>query len=580
MLSEQPINILLVDDRPENLLALEALLQPLGYHLVKASSGEAALRYVLQYDFALILLDVQMPNIDGFETAELIRTRELSRNTPIIFLTAVSTSELHIARGYLAGAVDYLLKPFLPEILISKVAIFVDLYAKTAEVRQQAQQLQATVGTLEHEVAERERVEAELRQARDGLEQRVRERTVGLAEANQALRTEIAERKRLEAQLIQSQKMESIGRLAGGIAHDFNNLLMAVSGYAELAADSLPAEHTAHDDLHEIRKAAGRASGLTQQLLTFARKQIMDPRVLDLSDMVRDVEKLLDRLIGEDIEIIVASAADLRHVKVDIGQIEQLLINLAVNARDAMPNGGRLSIQVENVLLDQHDASMVEADLRPGAYLRLTISDTGIGMDAQTQAHLFEPFFTTKETGQGTGLGLATCYGVVKQHAGHITCRSELGKGTTFDIYLPCVDEVPEDQPARGALPELPRGDERLLPVEDEATVRALIARALRELGYTIVELSNGEEALHYVEKHPRERFDLLLTDLVMPKLGGEQLAERLTADDPALKVLFISGYTDSAKLTQGRLQAEQLILTKPFAPSLLAQQLRAALDS
>src|SRR5215213_9454437 len=262
MLSEQPINILLVDDRPENLLALEALLQPLGYHLIKASSGQEALRCALQYDFAVILLDVQMPNIDGFETAELIRSRELSRSTPIIFLTAVSTSELHIAKGYLAGAVDYLLKPLLPEILLAKVAIFVDLYTKTAEVRQQSQQLQATIGTLEREIAERERAEAALRQARDELEQRVRERTAGLAEANQALRAEIAERKRLEGQLIQSQKMESIGRLAGGIAHDFNNLLMAISGYAELVADALPAEHIAHADLHEIRKAAGRAGSL------------------------------------------------------------------------------------------------------------------------------------------------------------------------------------------------------------------------------------------------------------------------------------------------------------------------------
>jgi signal transduction histidine kinase len=580
MLSEQPINILLVDDRPENLLALEALLQPLGYHLIKASSGQAALRCALQYDFAVILLDVQMPTMDGFETAELIRGRERSHTTPIIFLTAVSTSELHIARGYLAGAVDYLLKPFLPEILLAKVAIFVDMYAKNVEVQQQAAQLQATVGTLEHEIAERERIEADLRQARDDLEQRVRERTVGLAEANQALRTEIAERKRLEAQLIQSQKMESIGRLAGGIAHDFNNLLMAVSGYAELAADSLPAEHTAHDDLHEIRKAAGRASGLTQQLLTFARKQIMDPHVMDLSEMLRDVEKLLGRLIGEDIEIIVASAADLRPVKVDIGQIEQLLINLAVNARDAMPNGGTLMMAIENVLLDEQDVSVADAELAPGYYLRLTVGDTGTGMDAQTQAHLFEPFFTTKETGQGTGLGLATCYGVVKQHAGHITCRSELGKGTTFDIYLPCVDESLDEWPVRPVSPDLPRGDERLLLVEDEATVRTLIARALRELGYTIVELSNGEEAVQYVETHPREHFDLLLTDVVMPRLGGEQLAERLIADDPALKVLFISGYTDGAKLRQGRLQAEQLILSKPFAPSLLARQLRAALDS
>ena len=298
MSSEQPVNILLVDDRSENLLALEALLRPSGYNLVAARSGEEALRCVLRHEFAVILLDVQMPNLDGFETAELIRGRERSRNTPIIFLTAVSTSELHISRGYIAGAVDYLLKPFMPEILLSKVAIFVDLYVKTAEVRQQAQDLQATVVSLEQEIAERERIAGELRQARDELEQRVRDRTAGLAEANQALRTQIAERKRLEAQLIQSQKMESIGRLAGGVAHDFNNLLMAISGYTELVADTLPAEHEARDDLREIRKATARAAGLTQQLLAFARKQIMDPRVVDLAELVHDVEKLLGRLIG------------------------------------------------------------------------------------------------------------------------------------------------------------------------------------------------------------------------------------------------------------------------------------------
>jgi len=245
-----------------------------------------------------------------------------------------------------------------------------------------------------------------------------------------------------------------------------------------------------------------------------------------------------------------------------------------------MPNGGRLTIEVENVWLNEQDMRVVDAELAPGYYLRLTVSDTGSGMDAQTQAHLFEPFFTTKAVGQGTGLGLATCYGVVKKHAGHITCRSEIGKGTSFDIYLPCVDAAPDYRSARAEPPDLPRGDERLLLVEDEATVRALLARTLRELGYTIIALSNGEEALQYVESHPCERFDLLLTDVVMPRLGGEQLAEQLTAGDPELKVLFISGYTDSTKLRQGRLQAQQLLLSKPFVPSLLARQLRMALDS
>jgi signal transduction histidine kinase len=579
MSSEHPVNILLVDDRSENLLALEALLRPSGYNLVAARSGEEALRCVLRHEFAVILLDVQMPNLDGFETAELIRGRERSRNTPIIFLTAVSTSELHISRGYIAGAVDYLLKPFMPEILLSKVAIFVDLYVKTAEVRQQAQDLQSTVVSLEHEIAERERIEAELRRARDELEQRVRDRTAGLAEANQALRTQIAERKRLEAQLIQSQKMESIGRLAGGVAHDFNNLLMAISGYTELVADTLPAEHEARDDLREIRKATARAAGLTQQLLAFARKQIMDPRVVDLAELVHDVEKLLGRLIGEHIEIVVELVPALGHARVDIGQIEQLLVNLAVNARDAMPEGGRLTIHVENIILDEQAASMAD-DLRPGAYIRLTVSDTGLGMDQQTLAQLFEPFFTTKDPGQGTGLGLATCYGIVKQHAGHITCTSAIGKGTTFDIYLPCVDETPADLPARADSRSLPRGTERVLLVEDEGAVRVLLGRVLRELGYQVVEMPDGEQALQYVRSHGDERFELLLTDVVMPRMGGQKLAERLKSGDPALKVMYISGHIDHPTISEGRREIEPLVLTKPFEQQTLARRVREVLDT
>jgi len=578
MPSQQPVNILLVDDRSENLLALEELLRPGGYNLVSARSGEEALRCVLRYDFAVILLDVQMPTLDGFETAELIRGRDRSRNTPVIFLTAVSTSELHIAKGYIAGAVDYLLKPFMPEILLSKVAIFVDLYVKTAEVRQQAHDLQTTVFTLEHEIAERERIEAELRRVHDQLEQRVRERTAGLAEANHALRSEIAERKRLQSQLIQSQKMESIGRLAGGVAHDFNNLLMAISGYTELVADTLPAQHDARDDLREIRKATARAAGLTQQLLAFARKQIMDPRVVDLADLVRDVEKLLRRLIGEHIEIAVELAPELGCARVDIGQIEQLLVNLAVNARDAMPEGGRLTIHVENIVLDEQAAG-VSVDLVPGAYVRLAVSDTGMGMDAPTQAQLFEPFFTTKDPGQGTGLGLATCYGIVKQHAGHIACTSEIGRGTTFDVFLPCVDEAPDDLHPLPDSQNLPRGTERVLLVEDEAAVRALIARVLGDLGYRVVEMSNGEEALQYVQSQQHERFDLLLTDVVMPRMGGEKLAEQLKAIEPALKILFISGYADAPKIASGRRQAEMLVLAKPFEQLALARRVRETLD-
>jgi signal transduction histidine kinase len=577
MPSQHPISILLVDDRSENLRALEALLDPLGYQLVLARSGEEALRCVLRDDFAVILLDVQMPSMDGFETAELIRGRDRSRNTPIIFLTAVNTSDLHISRGYIAGAVDYLLKPIVPEILLSKVAVFVELYAKTAEVRQQALELHTTVTQLEQQIAERERAEAELRQARDALEERVRERTAGLAAANQALRAEIAERERLEAQLIQAQKMESIGRLAGGVAHDFNNLLTAIAGYTDLVMQELPADHNARADLREIQRATARATGLTQQLLTFARKQILNPRVINLAELVRDVHKLLRRLIGEDIEILVVPTPNLGSVRADIGQIEQLLINLAVNARDAMPDGGQLTIQVDNVVLDAHD---VQEDLTPGQYVRLAVSDTGTGMDAHTQQHLFEPFFTTKEPGRGTGLGLATCYGIVKQHAGYIDCMSAPGKGTIFTIYLPRVDAKPDLPSVRDELQELPGGTERVLLVEDEVAVRSLIARVLRELGYFLVEAANGEEALQLAQTHAHGSFDLLLTDVVMPRMSGEALAERLRAVTPAIKILFISGYTDSATFTQGRLQAEMAALTKPFVPATLARKVREVLDT
>jgi CheY-like chemotaxis protein len=299
---------------------------------------------------------------------------------------------------------------------------------------------------------------------------------------------------------------------------------------------------------------------------------------MDMTELVCDVENLLRRLIGEDIEIVVALAADQGYVRVDIGQIEQVLINLAVNARDAMPNGGRLTIEVENVVVGVEEAAV--DDLAPGDFIRLAVSDTGTGMDARTQANVFEPFFTTKGPGRGTGLGLATCYGIIKQHAGHIACVSEIGKGTTFDVYLPRVDEAPDQLHERTEDRHLPRGDERVLLVEDEAAVRALIARVLRDLGYRVVELSDGQGAFEYVQEHPHERFDLLLTDVVMPRMGGEQLAEQLRAIDPALKVLFISGYTGNAMIEQGRLASETLVLTKPFEQLTLARRVREMLDT
>jgi signal transduction histidine kinase len=579
MQSDPLINILLVDDRKENLLALEALLSPLGHRLVSVGSGEEALKCLLHDDFAVILLDVQMPAIDGFETAELIRGRERSSETPIIFLTAVNTSNLHVFRGYVAGAVDYLLKPIVPEILLSKVTVLVDLYKKTDRLRRQAAQLETTVGQLEHQIVECARTEEALRQARDELEQRVRERTAGLAAANDALRAEIAERERLEAQLIQAQKMESIGRLAGGIAHDFNNLLTAIAGYAELSLGTLPPEHEAHSDLQEIRKAADRATMLTRQLLTFARKQMIAPRVVDLGDLILGMENLLRRLIGEDIELIISPGAAPGCAKADPSQIEQLIMNLAVNARDAMPNGGTLTFKTESVVLDAAYACK-HVDVAPGRYTLVTVSDTGIGMNRHTQQHLFEPFFTTKAPGIGTGLGLATCYGVVKQHGGHITCYSQVSQGTTFKIYFPCVDQAVDRPGDTCAERALPHGTERVLLVEDEAAVRMLAARVLRDLGYSILEATDGQQALELARANADASIQLLLTDVIMPQLSGGELARQLTALCPALKVLFISGYTDNYISHDCWLEPGTAFLQKPFSPAALGRKVREVLDS
>jgi signal transduction histidine kinase len=578
MRSEQPVDILLVDDRSENLLTLKAVLEPLGHRLITARSGDEALRCLLSHDVAVILLDVQMPGIDGFETAELIRGRDRSRHTPIIFLTAINTSEWHISKGYDAGAVDYLLKPVVPDVLLSKVAVFVELHRKTAEIRQQADQLATTVGALEHQIAERQRVEAALRVARDELERRVRERTAGLAAANEALRGEIAERERLEAQLIQAQKMESIGRLAGGVAHDFNNLLTAIGGYADLAIGALPAEHAARADMHEIQKAAGRAARLTQQLLAFARKSVIDPRVVDLAALLDEVDKLLRRLIGADIAIEVYVEPELGRVRVDSGQIEQLLLNLAINARDAMPDGGTLTIELANAELTSDDIGE-SSDVAPGPFVMLSVADTGGGMDAHTQAHLFEPFFTTKAPGQGTGLGLATCYGIVRQHGGHIVVASEIGRGSVFAIYLPRVEADLDTRAPHVDLEEAPRGDERVLLAEDEPALRELAARMLRNQGYTVVEAANGEEALQLAQRWAGAPLDLLLTDVVMPKMSGEELAARLKALYPRCKVLFVSGYTDSATIVRGRLEEQHAVLVKPFTAATLARKVRELLN-
>jgi PAS domain S-box-containing protein len=393
-----------------------------------------------------------------------------------------------------------------------------------------------------------------------------------------AVGRDITERKQLQAQFLQSQRMESIGRLAGGVAHDFNNLLTAIMGNLELALDTLPDDHIVHDDLAEAQKAGNRAAGLTRQLLAFARKQPIEPRIINLNDLIGDMDKLLRRLIGENIELVTLPMPDLAPIKADPGQIEQVVVNLAVNARDAMPEGGKLTIETRNVEIDQ-DHAQQHIGVAIGAYVLLAVSDTGIGMDVETQRQAFEPFFTTKPKGRGTGLGLATCYGIVKQHGGHIWPYSEPGHGSTFRVYLPLAGEPLSTQKQRQQPGALPSGTETVLLAEDEFAVRALAARVLRERGYTVLEASDGDEALRLARERDGAPIDLLLTDMVMPNVSGRELVEQVGAIHPGIKVLYISGYADHAVVHHGRLDPGVDFLHKPFSPSALAYKVREVLD-
>jgi signal transduction histidine kinase/CheY-like chemotaxis protein len=396
------------------------------------------------------------------------------------------------------------------------------------------------------------------------------------AVAIQGRRTEEA-RRELEEQLRQSQKMEAVGRLAGGVAHDFNNLLMVIRGRSELLLHHVKEGEPLRRHIALIREAAERAVGLTQQLLTFSRKGVLRPQVLDLNAAVTGMATMLRRLIGEHIELSVCPGEGLWRIQADPSQIEQVVMNLAVNARDAMPHGGRLTVETANVTLDESFARS-HAGSRPGAYVRLAVSDTGVGMDAATRAHLFEPFFTTKAPGQGTGLGLAMVYGIVKQHRGYVTADSEPGRGSRFTIYL-ARSEAPVTAPAlpwSGSAP--PGGRETVLLVEDEQSVRELVKEMLRERGYTVIEARHGADALVAAEQHTGA-IHLLLTDIVMPEMGGRELARRLRASRPDVRVLYMSGYLGDATPPEG-IEIGIPILAKPFTTETLAVRAREVLDA
>jgi len=407
-----------------------------------------------------------------------------------------------------------------------------------------------------------------------------------LSDANQkpvhmiGMMIDITRRKHMEEDLLQAQKMEAIGRLAGGVAHDFNNILTAILGFNEYMLTRIPRDDPMYTHAIEIGKGAQRAAALTQQLLAFGRKQVVQLRLLNLNDVLLDYEGMLARVIGENIEMNIERGANLCAIKADRGQIGQVLTNLAINARDAMPTGGHLRISTADVTLDKAFCQ-AHPDVKPGTYVLLTVADTGHGLDSETKQRLFEPFFTTKEPGKGTGLGLASTYGIVRQSGGHLFVESEPNKGTTFRVYLPTAEgaaepgvgqPVPDDQ--------FPRGTETILVAEDEPAVREFITLILQELGYTVLAAENGEEALRLARQLDGKTLDLLFTDVVMPRMSGKELADTLSAERPGLRIIFASGYTRDVFSRDGPLPEQLTLLPKPFTSAVLAKTVRRVLDA
>ncbi len=630
----QALQVLIAEDSENDALLLVRELRRGGYELAyeRVASAEAMAVALDRQRWDLVIGDHSMPQFGGLAALALVRERGL--DIPFICVSGTITEEMAV-NAMRAGANDWVtkgqLKRLLPAIerelreakgraalrateasyttLVQHAPIGIyrsspegrflavnaalvrmlgyesaedvlrldlarDVYADPAE----RDRLIAREGYTEQDYDE---VEATWKR-KDGrfltmqLNVRVARDAAGRVEYYETFVRDLTEQRRLQQQLVQSQKMEAVGRLAGGIAHDFNNLLTVITSYSDLLLEDLAPTDPKRQDLEQVRHAADGAAALTRQLLAFSRQQVLAPRVVNLSAVVQGVEKMLRRVIGEDVDLVTALDSNVGAVKADVGQLEQVLMNLAVNARDAMPTGGQLTLETANV---EHDPDYArEQEARPQRrFVMLAVTDTGIGMDEATKARIFEPFFTTKEPGKGTGLGLATVYGIVRQSGGFIWVYSEVGRGTTFKIYLP---EVDSSVPSAGdaAATELPRGTETVLLVEDAVAVRAVARQVLERQGYAVLEAPNGNAALAIAGAHDGP-IHLLLTDVVMPGLSGRQLADQLTRLRPNTHVLYASGYTDDAVVRHGVLEAGIAYLQKPFTAASLARKVREALD-
>ena len=511
-MSDSPINILLVEDKPGDARLIAELLSSSSdpqFKLTVADRLESGTRLLSEESFDLVLLDLTLPDSDGLDTFEKIQSQ--APTVPVIVLTGLDVESIGTA-AVQKGAQDYLLKGSVDR--------------------------SALVRSIRYAI----------------------------------------ERSSVEWQILQSHRMESIGRLAGGVAHEFNNLLTPILNHTHMAMTEMPMGSEARENLEMVIKAAQRASALTSQLLATSRSQKSEPRSIDLNEVILDNGKMLRSVIDENIEFVSLLHPSLELVKADPAQIGQVLTNVIINARDAMPRGGKIVIETSNIDVDERHAE--RWGIAVGKHVSMRVTDTGIGIPMEILSNVFEPFFTTKEPDKGTGLGLSTCYGIIKQHAGHIEISSDLDKGTTVQMYLPCSTEIAPLQSVQHQEPDIDAsGEETIILAEDEPLVRSMCAKLLRNQGYTVLEAANGEEALRLIDQYCGQKIDLLLTDVVMPQMGGLQLANHLAKSRPEVKILLMSGYTDEAITVGDEAVARTAFLQKPFVSDSLLRKIREVLD-
>ncbi|MFH0730319.1 MAG: response regulator [Pseudomonadota bacterium] len=599
------LDILIAEDSPTQAEELRFILEKSGFKVSVAANGNEALDIAMRCKPDVIISDIVMPGMDGYELCRHIRADQKLKHIPVMLVTTLS-DPTDVIRGLEVGANNFITKPYDERYLVSRIQYLIANMelrkTSTAEMginvffsgqnyfiaAERLQILDLLLSTYENAYRQNRdliTVQKELTELNERLEDKVMERTAELSAANTQLKIELAERKRaeeekagLEAQLYQAQRMEAVGQLAGGVAHDYNNMLSVILGFTQLALEKADEGSPLQGDLEEVLSAATRSIGITRQLLTFARKQTIDPRVLDLNETITGMIKMLGRLIGEDIRLNWFPAPDLWPILIDPSQMDQLMANLCVNARDAVMGVGEITIKTERVIF-QREYGAGPAAVAPGEYVLLTVGDNGCGMEKEILDKIFEPFFTTKELGRGTGLGLSTVYGIVKQHHGFVHVDSEPGEGTSFKIYLPrhFGDISKEEEQCNGEI--LCGRGKTVLIVEDEEAILRLTIIMLKNLGFTILAANSPTEAIR-LAREQTDGIHLLLSDVIMPEMNGRDLAERILAIHPNCNYLFMSGYTADIIANQGKLDEGMHLIQKPFTARELAAKVREAFAS